>query len=227
MVSGSSQGQGGGTRSAVDLLLPLLAGIAVALLIGISWTAMVAFVCWDVYHSALPAGQQRKWAVLSLIPFIGFALYLARRRELSTQSQWETMLRPQRSQAGRDATVAAVAYAAAQQERAPHRESNLALPCLYATKGPYEGQEFVVDALPATIGRGSGVAIRLDRDPGVSRQHAELYRRDGTLWLRDLGSTHGTLVNDAPAADQELVPGDTIVVGLSRLLFKGMSSDGT
>lgn len=211
----------------MDPLLPLLAGIAVALLIGISWTAMVAFVCWDVYHSALPAGQQRKWAALSLVPFIGFALYLARRRELSTQPQWETMLRPQRSQAGRDATVAAVDYVPAQRERASIGKAKLASPCLYATRGPYEGQEFVIDALPATIGRGSGATIRLDRDPGVSRQHAELYRRDGTLWLRDLGSTHGTLVNDAPAADQELVPGDTISVGLSRLLLKEMSSDGT
>jgi len=214
----------------VDPLLPLLAGIAVALLIGISWTVMVAFVCWDVYRSALPARQQRKWAALSLIPFIGFALYLARRRELVEQSappQWETMLRPQRSQAGHDATVAAVDYTPAQRERASIGEADLASPRLYATKGPYEGQEFVIDALPATIGRGSGAAIRLDQDPGVSRQHAELYRRDGTLWLRDLGSTHGTRVNDAPVADQELVPGDTVVVGLSRLLLKGMSSDGT
>jgi hypothetical protein len=205
----------------VDPLLPLLAGIAVALLIGISWAATVAFVCWDVYRSALPAQQQLRWAALSLIPFIGFALYLARRRELSTQPQWETMLKPQRSQASRDATVVAVDYAPAQRETASIAEAKLASPRLYATRGPYEGQEFTIDVLPATIGRGNGAAIRLDRDPGVSRQHAELYRRDGALWLRDLGSTHGTLVNDTPVADQELVPGDTVVVGLSRLLLKG------
>jgi hypothetical protein len=211
----------------VDPLLPLLAGIAVALLIGISWTATVAFVCWDVYRSALPARQQRKWAALSLIPFIGFALYIARRRELSARPRWETMLKPQRSRASHDVTVAALDYSPAQRERAPVSEAGLASPRLYATRGPYQGQEFVIDVLPATIGRGSGAAIRLDRDPGLSRQHAELYRRDGTLWLRDLGSTHGTLVNDAPIADQELVPGDTIVVGLSRLLLKGIPSDGT
>jgi len=216
----------------MDPLLPVLAGIAVALLIGISWAATVAFACWDVYRSALPARQQLKWAALSLIPFIGFAVYLARRRELAQPGappERETMLRPQRSEASPKPTVAVAEYARAsdRQGKGTAPAMDLASPSLYATTGPYRGCEFAIDALPATIGRREGSTVHLQRDPGVSRQHAELYRRDGMLWLRDLGSTHGTLVNDQPVADQELVPGDTIVVGLTRLVLKGTVGDGT
>jgi FHA domain len=56
-------------------------------------------------------------------------------------------------------------------------------------------------------------------DPGVSRVHAMLERRsDGTIVVRDLGSTNGTLMNDdpAPIAPQTEVPiadGDRVRVG--------------
>jgi hypothetical protein len=56
-------------------------------------------------------------------------------------------------------------------------------------------------------------------DPGISRLHAVLENRaDGTCVLRDLGSTNGTTVNDAPAqiaphTDVPLSDGDRIRVG--------------
>jgi FHA domain len=56
-------------------------------------------------------------------------------------------------------------------------------------------------------------------DPGISRLHAVLERRDDGLYvLRDLGSTNGTMVNDdpAPIAPQTAVPladGDRVHVG--------------
>jgi hypothetical protein len=215
----------------VSPLLPVLAAIAIALLIGIFWAATVVFVCRDVYRNVSTARQQRKWAALSLIPFVGFVLYLVNRRELveqHTPPRRETMLRPQRT-GGQEATVAAADYARAaghqgQDSRAAPRPAS---PCLYVTRGPHEGQEFAVGSLPALIGRETEATIQLERDPAVSRRHAELYEQDGMLWLRDLGSRHGTLVNERPAADQELVPGDTIQVGSSQLVYKGKTGDAT
>ncbi|HUA72145.1 MAG TPA: FHA domain-containing protein [Solirubrobacteraceae bacterium] len=56
-------------------------------------------------------------------------------------------------------------------------------------------------------------------DPGVSRLHATLERRDdGAIVVRDLGSTNGTMLNDnpAPIAPREAIPladGDRVHVG--------------
>jgi hypothetical protein len=56
-------------------------------------------------------------------------------------------------------------------------------------------------------------------DPGISRMHAVLERRsDGLYFLRDLGSTNGTMVNDdpVPIAPQTAIPladGDRVHVG--------------
>ena len=45
-----------------------------------------------------------------------------------------------------------------------------------------------------TVGRGGGCGIVLD-DGFVSQVHARLYRRDGDVYLEDLGSRNGTFVN--------------------------------
>jgi pSer/pThr/pTyr-binding forkhead associated (FHA) protein len=93
-------------------------------------------------------------------------------------------------------------------------------PVLVVTEGPYTGKEFTLERLPASIGRGANAALRLDEDLGVSRQHAELFRQDGRLFIRDLNSTHGTLVNGLQIAEQALQPGDQIQIGYTRLLIR-------
>src|SRR5579872_2319708 len=45
-----------------------------------------------------------------------------------------------------------------------------------------------------TLGRAAGCGVRVD-DAFTSNIHARLFRRDGSLWLEDLGSTNGTWVN--------------------------------
>lgn len=52
-------------------------------------------------------------------------------------------------------------------------------------------------SLPAVIGRGEGATLRLKED-SVSRRHCELIDRDGTVVVRDLGSTNGTQVDGEP-----------------------------
>lgn len=71
-----------------------------------------------------------------------------------------------------------------------------------------------------TIGRGHDVDIRID-DLGVSRQHARLEVRDGELWVSDLGSTNGTVVDGAPVTGPSmLAPGQRITVGSTSFVYQ-------
>ena len=69
-----------------------------------------------------------------------------------------------------------------------------------------------------TIGRASGCQVALEDDKAVSQLHARLFRRDGRLYLEDLGSTNGTYLNakkvTGPVA---LHRGDRLQVGRTVL----------
>jgi len=64
-----------------------------------------------------------------------------------------------------------------------------------------------------TVGRAGGCQITLD-DTFVSQLHARVFRRDGQLFLEDLGSTNGTFLNrkkvTAPIAIRK---GDRLQIG--------------
>jgi hypothetical protein len=66
----------------------------------------------------------------------------------------------------------------------------------------------------ATIGRGGGCTVPLTFDTFVSQVHARAHMRDGNLWVEDMGSTNGTIVNgkkiDQPT---RLKRGDRVQVG--------------
>jgi hypothetical protein len=70
---------------------------------------------------------------------------------------------------------------------------------------------------PATsLGRVAGNTIVID-DPHTSARHAELRFARGQWWLRDLGSSNGTLLNDEPVrAVVGVRPGDVIQCGRVR-----------
>lgn len=58
--------------------------------------------------------------------------------------------------------------------------------------------------LPIVVGRGGEAKFRIQQD-SVSRRHCELFVQDDAVFIRDLGSTNGSLVDD------EEVPADTAV----------------
>lgn len=76
-----------------------------------------------------------------------------------------------------------------------------------------------------TIGRGSEVDVRLE-DRWASRRHCEITESDGTLMVRDLGSTHGTLVNGVLQKESRLEIGDQLTVGLLTLVVSAAPSSG-
>ena len=69
-----------------------------------------------------------------------------------------------------------------------------------------------------TIGRAPGCAVGLTADNFVSQVHARVFRRGEELWVEDLGSTNGTLVNGRRAAvATPLHKGDRVQVGRTVL----------
>ena len=47
----------------------------------------------------------------------------------------------------------------------------------------------------------------------ISRKHAQLIIQEGTVTIRDMGSSNGTYVNNQRVSEQDLGPGDHIVMG--------------
>jgi hypothetical protein len=65
-----------------------------------------------------------------------------------------------------------------------------------------------------TVGRGGGCGIVLADDSFVSTVHARLFRRDGTVYVEDLGSRNGTLLNGEPLTNAaQLRRGDQVQFG--------------
>jgi pSer/pThr/pTyr-binding forkhead associated (FHA) protein len=81
--------------------------------------------------------------------------------------------------------------------------------------GKYEGQEFPLeDGKTYIAGRSSEVDLVL-ADDAVSRKHARFFKTRGRLWVRDLGSRNGTLINGESVARHCLRAGDRIAIGSS------------
>ena len=69
-----------------------------------------------------------------------------------------------------------------------------------------------------TVGRASGCQVALPDDSYASQLHARIFRKDGRLWLEDLGSTNGTYLNAKPVtAPVALRRGDRVQVGRTVL----------
>ncbi len=79
-----------------------------------------------------------------------------------------------------------------------------------------------LDGSTLTIGRASDNALVLF-DGRVSRHHARLQARRGTLVFRDLGSTNGSRVNGVRVAEVVLGEGDRIEVGDTVLVVESVS----
>ncbi len=65
-----------------------------------------------------------------------------------------------------------------------------------------------------TVGRAGGCAVLLTADTFVSQLHARLFRRDGDIFVEDLGSTNGTFLNGKQvSAPVSIRKGDKIQFG--------------
>lgn len=84
-------------------------------------------------------------------------------------------------------------------------------------------REVDVDGALLTIGRGSDNGLVI-HDSRISRHHARLQARRGTLVLTDLGSTNGSRVNGVPVQEVVLGEGDRIELGDTVLVVETVSA---
>jgi pSer/pThr/pTyr-binding forkhead associated (FHA) protein len=69
------------------------------------------------------------------------------------------------------------------------------------------------------LGRGFGATFQLE-DPGVSRRHAIVVQRRGSVRLLDDRSANGTWVNGRRVFEAELRDGDVIAVGRVLIVYR-------
>ena len=90
---------------------------------------------------------------------------------------------------------------------------------LIATEGSLAGIAYEIGHR-CVIGRGGDCDIQV-MDPDASRRHAcVLLQSDGSVLLRDLASSNGTLNNGHPVSEVGLEPGDEIRIGQSVFEFR-------
>lgn len=118
------------------------------------------------------------------------------------------------------APAAAAALAPGADLVAPGRRAEAA-PQEQASPQPYvvlrqgrRAEEFTSGRI--MIGRGSDADYRLD-DPNVSRRHAMLVWEGARLYLRDMGSTNGTLLNGRSVNSASVRNGDVIAMGETQI----------
>lgn len=88
----------------------------------------------------------------------------------------------------------------------------------------YVGRRVPVTHYPFTIGSRNDNDLIIT-DSTVSRQHAELFRKNGQVWLRDLGSLNGTIVNRVPRSEIQIVGGERIQLGTTNLQIERAIDD--
>jgi pSer/pThr/pTyr-binding forkhead associated (FHA) protein len=77
----------------------------------------------------------------------------------------------------------------------------------------HRGREFPLGE-EVTVGRAGGCGVPLPDDTFVSQLHARVFRRDGGLYVEDLGSTNGTYLNQKKiTVAAALGKGDKLQVG--------------
>jgi Protein of unknown function (DUF3662)/FHA domain len=79
-----------------------------------------------------------------------------------------------------------------------------------------DGRSFVIGDRPLVIGRSPDIDVVIN-DTNVSRRHAEVWRTNDGVAVRDLDSTNGTYVNGHRISAVSLSPRDDITVGALHL----------
>ena len=110
---------------------------------------------------------------------------------------------------------------------------------LLITKGNDSGKVFETNRFPITIGREDSNDLVVDNDTGISRKHVEIDSDGSKVWIKDLGSTNGSFLNNIRIKRRtEIDDGATFIIGNTwiKLIFskqglkkkkKNVEPDGT
>lgn len=101
------------------------------------------------------------------------------------------------------------------------------MPELHVIEGPQKGQTIEFSGDSVFVGRSSTNDLQIF-DGSISRKHIKLFRLENLVFVEDLKSTNGTLVNGEPIEPGEGVQvgeGDTISLGHTTIRLGAISED--
>jgi FHA domain len=83
----------------------------------------------------------------------------------------------------------------------------------------FQNQKYLIDKEQFIIGRGSKSSDLPIRDGNISRKHAAVLRRNGSYYIKDLGSTNGIDFNGVRIDNKRIEEGDTFTICDYELKF--------
>ena len=87
-----------------------------------------------------------------------------------------------------------------------------------------DSKDWPLDGDSVVLGRQESCDIVIP-DPNASRRHAELARKEDGWWIKDLGATNHTYVNDSLIKERRLRSGDRIRIGTTELEYRDPSEE--
>lgn len=75
-------------------------------------------------------------------------------------------------------------------------------------------------ATPRTLGRSAVADERFPHDPYMNDLHASLWIDGDTCFVRDLGTTYGTWINERGVQQSPLTDGDLLQIGGTQIVFR-------
>lgn len=100
-------------------------------------------------------------------------------------------------------------------------EEPVARPRIVFEEGTVQERVWVMEEGELTIGRARGNHIQIRDDRGVSRLHCTIFENDGAYFVRDNGSTKGTLVDGHLVVDDQAIDSGTrISLGDTEMVFR-------
>jgi pSer/pThr/pTyr-binding forkhead associated (FHA) protein len=153
--------------------------------------------------------------LLTFLKYIFLALlYLFFLRVL--RAVWMELREPK--PAGATPSAPAAAPAPSRRSRSRSRKPSPDAERLVILEPPdRQGQEFALGE-ELTVGRAGGCGVMIPDDTFVSQLHARVFRRDGDLYVEDLGSTNGTYLNNKKiTAAVAMRKGDKLKIGKTTM----------
>ncbi len=95
---------------------------------------------------------------------------------------------------------------------------------LTAKTGPLKGSSWAIGEQPLVVGRESACDVSI-LDPLVSRRHCEIGAVNGSVRVKDLGSSNATFVNGESIKDVNAKTGDEVAVGNTIFIITKMQGD--
>lgn len=96
-----------------------------------------------------------------------------------------------------------------------------ARPRLVFEEGTVQERIWMMEEGELTVGRARGNDIQIRDDSGVSRRHCTVFEKEGAFFVRDNGSTKGTLLDGQLITDDTPVDnGARITVGDTQIVFR-------